>query len=649
MKSRTPAKLILVSLFLLLKFNSYAQFSLDTIEISTGQIPVKSSNTGRNITVLKAAQIDKMIFSSMDDLLQRLPGIEVQMRNAFGAQGDISMRGSTFSQVLILINGMKLNDPLTGHFNAYIPVSSGEIERIEVLRGAASSIYGADAVGGVINIITKGFGQSEKKKVKVGGELGFGSNKLINAQNHFQLQENKLFVSGGFSIIKSDGEFVEAKEIGETVLDPFYNYFDNRNYALAIGYKLSQSWSLKARASFDDRDFSARYFYTNSTFDKSLEKVKNWFNQIQVKHIGSKSSTNINLAYRRGTDEFVFSPDFSSTNFHTSQFWNFNANHMMVFNPKMSVNIGLQMDHRSIESTDRGNHSDWHSGLVGVIVYKPLDRLNLVGSGRVDYDENYGVEFTPQLNLSYAMEKLSFRASAGKSIRAADYTERFVSYNLENLTPGRSLGNPNLEAERSWSEEIGLDYKISKNWTMKSTVFSRQSDNLIDYVQTNQSEIERSENLQEGADYFYAKNISDVVTNGFEIESWFKAQLSEQMNINFNLAYTFLKTGNDEDEVSVYISSHARHLFSSNINFEWAKFGLSVSGLLKEREARFADALGEGIDGLSNTWDLKLNYQAFDNLQFLFKCYNVFDADNQDILGAKLPGRWLNGAVKFDF
>ena len=85
------------------------------------------------------------------------PGVEVQSRGGFGVQGDIVMRGSTFTQVLILVNGMRLNDPLTGHFNSYIPVSMADIERIEILRGAASAMYGPDAVGGVINIISKTF------------------------------------------------------------------------------------------------------------------------------------------------------------------------------------------------------------------------------------------------------------------------------------------------------------------------------------------------------------------------------------------------------------------------------------------------------------------------------------------------------------
>ncbi|HRF24346.1 MAG TPA: TonB-dependent receptor plug domain-containing protein, partial [Chitinophagaceae bacterium] len=86
-----------------------------------------------------------------------LPGVEVQQRGPQGSQSDIVLRGGTFQQVLVIIDGIKLNDPLTGHFNSYIPINTDEIERIEILKGAASAIYGSEAVGGVINIITKTF------------------------------------------------------------------------------------------------------------------------------------------------------------------------------------------------------------------------------------------------------------------------------------------------------------------------------------------------------------------------------------------------------------------------------------------------------------------------------------------------------------
>jgi len=490
---------------------------LDTIQVKTTRLPLSLKETGRNISVIEGKDLQKMAFTSLDDLLQFIPGIEVQSRGAFGVQGDISMRGATFTQVQVLVNGMKLNDPLTGHFNGYMPVTPAEIERIEVLRGAASAMYG----------------------------VNYGENRLINAQQGFSVQKEKFYVGGGFNINKSDGQAIAAQQVGETLLDAYNTFFDIKTLGLSLGYKINDRWNLQARTSYDDRHFNARYFYTTSTFDKSVETTRNWWNQIQLSNVGAKSSTDFKFAYRNGTDEFVFSPDFPSTNFHTTNFWNFNVNHLRIINKRHSLKFGGQIDRRSVESTDRGNHDDLHYGIYVTNVFRPTKRWNIIGSMRLDYDDNYELEFTPQLNVSYVLSKLTLRATAGRSIRAADYTERYVSFNLENLTPGRSLGNPDLIAESAWSEEIGFDYKVSNNWQIKTTAFARQSDNLIDFVSTNETVIPNNTNLQSDANYFYATNVTEVQTKGIEIESWLRKTISSTAQIQWSLGYTYLNTTNE--------------------------------------------------------------------------------------------------------
>ena len=109
--------------------------------------------------------------------------MEVQARGPMGAQSDIVMRGGTFQQVLVILDGIRLNDPITGHFNSYIPIAPAEIERIEVLKGASSAIYGSEAVGGVIHIITKSFAAKKGVKQKSAiAQVTGGQYDLINAQ-----------------------------------------------------------------------------------------------------------------------------------------------------------------------------------------------------------------------------------------------------------------------------------------------------------------------------------------------------------------------------------------------------------------------------------------------------------------------------------
>lgn len=641
---------LLCLLFVLSVNNCFGQnILMDTLEVSTTRIPLTVKETGRNITVIPATDLKQLPFTSLDDLLQYLPGIEVQSRNLFGVQGDITMRGSTFTQVLILVDGMRLNDPLTGHFNNNIPITSSEIERIEILRGAAASMYGADAVGGVIHIITKTFTNTDvTQERQLSGEFNLGENALVRSQHGFYLQEDRLSVGGGFTWNHSDGQEIPEKTVDGTTLDAYRNYFDVKTAGLSMGYQMKKDWYLRARMAYDDRSFSARYFYTTSPFDKSTERTRNWWNQLQIEKVKGNSSSDINLAYKYNTDIFIFSPDFSSTNKHITQFFNLQINHLQQLNSQLALKVGGQLDRRMIESNDRGNHADWHGGVYVMSVYRPTTKLNLSASVRADYDQNYDLEFTPQLNLSYVLSKIVFRGSAGRSIRAADYTERYVSTNLENLTSGRSLGNPDLMAESAWSEEIGFDYSINEHWQLKTTAFFRQSDDLIDYVSTNFENIPNNANLLENASYFWASNIAKVKTKGLELEAWHEQEMGSG-RLKWNIGYTYLNTQNKEEQVSVYIASHAGHLLTSNAYYMNPKFDVGISGLYKIRDERAAASINTMLEKQYTVWNIRFAYRPFSNFGLNLQVHNIFNAQYQDILGAKMPNRWLMGGITYSF
>jgi len=643
-------RILLLSFFVLTVFGLRAQISadLDTLMVQKERIPLRLAETGRNISVIEKEELMQMAFTSLDDLLQYIPGIEVQSRNAFGAQGDITMRGATFSQVLVLVDGMRLNDPLTAHFNSYIPVAPAEIARIEVLRGAAAAMYGADAVGGVINIITKSFDASYQQQNEISGAVNFGENRLVNAQQGFAIKKGNSFFSGGFSVNQSDGQLVEEQVLDNTTLEAYRNYFDIKTLGFSFAQQFDAGWSLQARLGYDDRDFSARYFYTSSPSDKSVEQTQSWWNQLRLAKVGQNSSTDINLVYKNNTDQFVFSPDFASTNTHVTQLWNLNVNHLRKISDAFSLKTGFQLDSRAIESNDRGNHDDIHAGVYAMGVYQPDLRWNMTGSLRLDYDENYDLEFTPQVNISYVLPGVTFRASAGRSIRAANYTERFVSFNLVDLTPGRNLGNPDLMAERSWSEELGVDVQLTEQWKLRSTGFLRQSDNLIDYVETNANEIPNNQNLQDGANYFFARNISEVSTRGFELESWYRQSLGEDNWLIWSLGYTYLNTSNAEGIVSNYISSHARHLINTNLSFKYKSWEGALNGLYKQRNPRSAAPINADLAGEYMVWNTRVAYRLTPELALNVMVHNLFNVAYADILGARMPNRWIMAGVKFD-
>jgi len=613
------------------------------------QIPLKISETGRNITILTSEQIQNIPATSLDEILQTVPGLEVQSRGGFGVQADISLRGATFTQVLMLLDGMKLNDPLTSHFNGYLPVTPGEIERIEILRGPAAAIYGPEAVGGVINIVTKTF-SNQKEGIHQSGSLNYGQHQLVSGQQGFSVKKGAMSIGGGVSINQSEGEFIEERVIDSTTtLDAYNTFFDLKTIGASFGYDFSHGIKVRARTAYDFRDFGARYFYTSSAFDKATETVANWWNHIQVSKIGNQSSTDFNVAYKYNTDEFLFNSAFGPANIHLSQYLNFTLNHLHTINDDITLKAGAQVDQRQIESNNRGDHKDLHYGGYAMGVYQK-NNLNLTASLRGDYDDNYGFEFSPQVNVSYILSNLVVRASAGKSIRAADYTERYLEYNSTNLASGRRLGNSNLLAERGWTEEIGLDYFVTKKWQLKATAFARQSSNLIDYVSTNQTEIgfvSETGSLIDSVNYLFAKNITNVSTNGFEIESWLNASINKHVNLQWSLGYTFLDTSNDEDVVSLYISSHANHLVNTQLLLSAGRFDFAINGLYKDRNIQPAFGIANELEPSYMVWNTRLGLKLTKEFGLNFQVQNLFDEEYQNILGATMPRRWVLGGIKW--
>ena len=181
-------------------------FPLEGVEIVSDRLGMAEARTGRHTTVIRGEEILKLPVHSLDELLRLIPFLETHARGGFGVQSDILMRGATFNQVLVLLDGLRINDPLTGHFNSYIPVPLSEISRIEVYRGPASSLYGPDAVGGVINIITKSFLPGKGQDQLEGRLEGwYGQHNLIRSNSGVHISKGRLAMGAGVSFNRSDG------------------------------------------------------------------------------------------------------------------------------------------------------------------------------------------------------------------------------------------------------------------------------------------------------------------------------------------------------------------------------------------------------------------------------------------------------------
>ncbi|MGB0805408.1 MAG: TonB-dependent receptor plug domain-containing protein [Salibacteraceae bacterium] len=638
-------KKIIISGMLLLSISQIKaqekSISLDSVQVTANRTKQNITETGKNVQVITSKEIQALPVNNTDELLRILPGIEIQSRGGFGVQSDMTLRGSTYNQVLILVDGVRVNDPLTGHFNGYVPVVLNEIERVEITKGTASSIYGADAVGGVINFITKN--EPSKSDLNVVASVKAGSYGYQGSDLAVLGKQKKWRFSVGVKAQKSDGEQYLNPNLATVASAPENKntWFETSTYVANIGRELGENWKFNLRSSYDQRSFAAQYFYTSSVYDESVENTSVFFNDLKLSGKNGNFTTDVDLAYRVSTDEFIFNPLFAK-NDHETRFGLFQLNQAYKRNEKHTFVYGTQIDFRSIESSDRGDHENFHLGVYGQWVGKMTKNLTTTLSLRGDYDDNYDFEVSPQLNLSYIYKKFVFRGGVGRGIRAADYTERYVSNNLPALSPGRNLGNPDLVAETSFSYEVGFDYYVMDGLKFVATGFYRASDNLIDYVPTPGSEITNVPvTLVPNSEYFYAKNLTAINTAGIELEMWFAKRLNENSKLSVNLGYTFLDSQNPDGEISKYVSSHANHLVNGNIAYSISKFDLGVTGLFKDREEAYSEAIGVELKPQYLVMNANLGYRLLDNrMTIKAEVINIGDEQYSDILGAKMPGRW---------
>ncbi|MCW3089733.1 MAG: TonB-dependent receptor plug [Ferruginibacter sp.] len=631
---------ILLPLCIFASVRAFAQTptELDPVTITATRAAQKISETGRSITVIDGKMFRQLPVNSIDELLKYVPGVEVQSRGPMGAQSDIVIRGGTFQQVLVLLDGIKVNDPVTGHFSSYIPVAPSEIDRIEILRGPAAAVYGAEAVGGVINIITKTFNQYKKEKstnTSIGmalGEYGF-----VNANAGFQTTGPTVNAALGILSNNTTGQLLRGRNRG---------YLHNHTFSGSIAFALKNNWQLSLRSSFDTRDFAAQNFYTTFKSDTATEQVKSWWNQLQLKQQTEKYSQQVDIMYKATNDHYLFNPLSIANNNKSGNFvvqWLRSQKVSQYF----TVSMGTQLDRRSITSNDRGDHATHHGATFASLFFNKSNWKISPGL-RLDWDENYGVVLLPQLNTSYNWKKFVVRANAGRAIRSADFTERFNNYNKPVVASG-SIGNPNLGTENSWSYEAGADAFVSNHFKVSVTGFYRDQNNVIDYVTTPYADMPRKENLVPNGVYALAKNIKKVTTRGIETELVYRNQFNEDESLLVDAGITFLKSVSSDPVPSFYIISHARVLMQSNIIYTYKNISLAANFAYKKRDPQTASAINANISGHYFLLNAKLNYTIIKKINLFLAVNNITDIRYSDLLGSIMPRRWTTGGFSVHF
>lgn len=612
---------------------------LDPVTVTSSLVEKRSSETGRSISIIKGETFSKLPVNSIDELLKYVPGIEVQARGVRGSQSDISMRGGTFQQVLVILDGMRLNDPNTGHFSAYIPITPTEIDRIEVLKGASSAIYGSDAVGGVINIITKAFNAKHQNKTKnISGQIGVGEYGLVNTEVGGFFQHNNFSVGAG--VLSNHATGVQQRGTK--------GFFHNTSVSAGLNYNVNPFWNISYRTAYDYRSFGAQNFYTASASDTATEKVTGWWHQARVGFEKGNSKITLDAAYKNLDDHYEFFSGFAPNDNNTKLFQSL-LTYRQFIGENTSLVSGLNFQNKNITSNDRGNHSLNTMAPFVSAVQKIGDHFSLIPSLRVEFIGNIPAELVPSLTASYKIKNLQLRASGGKTIRDADFTERYNNYGKASVPALNRVGNPWLVIEKSWGYETGFDLFLIQGIKFSGTFFQRFNTGLIDWIQTPYADMPRKDNLVANADYFLAKNIATLNTTGWETDVQASPKLSGGQSLLLNAGFLWQYSKSSEAQPSFYISSHARFLTNFSAQYAVGPFAISFNGIYKSRQPQQAQPIAAHISKDYFLLNGKAAYYFLQNKVGAFvQVDNIFYRSYSDLLGAQMPGRWLQGGVSFN-
>ena len=581
---------------------------LDEVVVSESKIDIPFSKKYRSVEVIDSKSIIESGVNNVVDLLQQVSGVDLRRRGVAGTQADLYIRGGGFDQTLLLIDGMKMDDIQTGHhtLNLLLPIQL--IERIEIIKGPASRIFGQNAFNGAINIVTKTLPKSDKKLFEVMiSNPTFGSFKqfgfLINSR---LLLKEKFNAQLTFSRSKSDG----------------YRY--NTDYGNDFFFFKSEIKTKKnpiiITSGFTEKKFGANGFYASPSAVDQYEETQASFVGISTLFDSEKLLFRPKLYWRRGQDEYIYIRNNPSVyrNLHITNKIYLDFSFSKLFDSSR-LNFGIDLSSSSISSNNLGKHNRFTSSLYADYTFKTKDnKLSFSPGFSVSNFSDMSTHFFPGIDIGFDLsEKINLYANYGKTYRIPTYTDLYYS-------DRNTIGNPNLNPEHAITNEIGIKYS-NENIDISSSYFLRKSSNIIDYVK------------QSEQDKWEATNIRNLDTNGFDFNFLFK--ISPNNSLRLGYTYLFDKSYVSEVNYSRYAINSLRHQLTTRLAL---KYSNKITHTLINR-------FGERSNNVSHiVYDSNLKYQLSNNSYFFINVNNIFNEEYYETNLVPMPGRnFLIGVISY--
>ena len=580
------------------------QEKLEEVIITSSRIDLPFKENSRTISVITAEDIKLSTATNVSDLLQQFTGVDVRRRGTNGMQSDLYIRGGSFDQTLLLIDGIKVEDAQTGHHTMNMILPLEVIERIEVIKGPGARVFGQNAFTGAINIVTK---KSAEKVNAVGYQLG--SYKQQNATGTLGKDFKNATLIAHVSVNTSDG----------------YRYntdYNNQNYFLKGTFNKGET-PINILGYFTERKFGANGFYATPSAKNQYEETQSSLVGITSVYKTDKWTFKPRLYWKRNQDMYVFIRKNPSVYRNLHQTNKIGVEVSASYQSKLGITgFGVDVAKVFLSSNNLGQRDRETVTMFLEHRFKFLDdKFDITPGLGANYFSDFDFHVFPGIDLGYKInDNLKVYGNIGYTYRIPTYTDLYYSDRNTN-------GDENLEAEEAISEEIGLKFHVN-NLNVNFAVFNRYSSNLIDFVKENED------------DRWQATNIRDLNTLGLEVDA----------NLGFKLlgfkqklkaGYTFLDDDVKDLDVnfSRYSINSLKHHVTGTLNSQFLK-NLSQSIVYKYAERTSGDSYG--------VWDANLTL-SINGFEVSAIANNIFNKEYTETNLVPMPKSNMLFGVKYKF
>lgn len=617
-----------------------ASLELEEIEVGASRAPVISASSARVVTVITRETLKNIPAAHLTDALEYIPGIDIRQRGPEGIQADISVRGGSFDQTMILLNGINITDPQTGHHNFNIPVSLSQVERIEILEGPASRVYGPNSFSGAVNIITK---PSEQNDLR--GELTYGSHNYLKAEASGTIRTGAVSHLVALGTNRSDG-YIRNTDFQTG------NFFIHTSGSLPSGrLELQLGWTEKA--------FGANSFYTPKypdQFEKTQTLITSarWITGLPVNLTPS-------VYWRRHHDRFELfryeRPDwYKGHNHHLTDVlgldirsWflsalgktalGFHARSEYIWSNVLGDLMNTAIP---VPGEDAGftRHKSRNSFSAFLEQSAAVGKLNIIGGILLHragiHTMNW--ESFPGIDISYPLsETVRWIASAGKSLRLPTFTDLYY-------TGPTNQGNPDLKPEKVKHMETGIKWLL-KGFNGHASLYLHHGYNLIDWTKQADDPVWKTTNLTSlkttGFQISGSADFRKLIRPGFPVNTLSAGYNSTRLN----------KQGNHY--ISYYILDNIRHKFSVSVSHQLTgMIHCAWSAHFQDRNGSYTAFSGDSAVEKEYLPFWLMNWKIFGrfgNFEIHAAVTNLTDRAYFDFGNIAQPGREVKSGISYNF